>query len=388
MLQYGRQGQLYVVKEASYGAALAIASSDALRHMNFVPTYNAKNRVHNPEKKTSPGRFSRHDRRETAGFSLETLLRPSGTLNTVPEIDEILEVAFGVKTNTTLSTTVAATPAATVDGATLTSAAGLAVRDALLIVCPDGKKRVRFLTSVAGAAVTWFPSLPTGQAPASGAVVKSALTYKLSTASVLSLGFGHYLKKTDQTAGLKRAVLGALVDSLSLSFDANDDPRVTAGGPAKTMTSSGCPAQPAAFTTVGGNPPSGISGELCVDGTVMKFLKLGLECSFNRRLRMDSYGETAAEEALPSVRREITVGLDARAEDQPVLYDKTLVGTYVAVSQQTGFTEGNIIAVGLPRVEFVTPDQDDPDEEVNWPFKGVALESAVDLNDELVIALA
>lgn len=388
MLQLGRQGQLYVVKEASFGAALSIASADALRHLNFVPTHNAKNRVNNPEKKTSPGRFDRFDRRETAGFSLEALLRPSGTLNTLPEWDEIMEVAFGAKTNPTLSTTVAATPAATVNGATLTSGAGLAVRDALLIVCPDGKKRVRFLTSVAGAAVTWFPALPTGQAPASGAAVKSALTYKLATANALSLGFGHYLKKTDQTAGLKRALLGAIVDSLSMSFDAQDDPRFTVGGPAKTLTSSGAPAQPAAFTTVGGNPPSGISGELCVDGTVMKFVKLGIEASLNRKLRMDSYGESAAEEALPSVRREISIGLDARAEDQTVLYDKALAGTYVAISQQTGFTEGNILAVGLPRVDVPTPDQDDPDEEVNWPFKGVATESALDLNDELIFAVA
>jgi hypothetical protein len=60
----------------------------------------------------------------------------------------------------------------------------------------------------------------------------------------------------------------------------------------------------------------------------------------------------------------------------------------VAVSQQTGFTEGNILAVGMPRVEFPTPDQDDPDEEVNWPFKGVATESALDLNDELIFAVA
>jgi hypothetical protein len=388
MLQLGRQGQLYVVKEASFGAALTIASADALRHLNFVPTHNAKNRRNNPEKKTSPGRFARHDSRETAGFSLEALLRPSGTLNTVPEWDEIMEVAFGAKTNPTLSTTVAS--GGTLTGATLTSGAGLAARDALLIVCPDGKKRVRFITAVntGTGVVSWFPALPTGQIPANGAAVKSALTYKLATANALSLGFGHYLKKTDQTAGLKRALLGAIVDSLSLSFDAQDDPRFTVGGPAKTLTSADCPAQPAAFTTVGGNPPSGISGELCVDGVVMKFLKLAIEASLNRKLRADSYGEAAAEEALPSVRRDISVGLDARAEDQTVLYDKALAGTYVAVSQQTGFTEGNILAVGMPRVEFPTPDQDDPDEEVNWPFKGVATESALDLNDELIFAVA
>lgn len=389
MLQLGRQGQLYVIKEASFGAALAIASSDALRHLNFVPTHNKTNRVNNPEKKTSPGRYARHDRRETAAFSLEALLRPSGTLNTLPEWDEIMEVAFGAKTNVTLATTVSAGTGA-VGGCTLASGAGLAVRDALLIVCPDGKKRVRFITAVntGTGVVTWFPPLPTGQAPADGAAVKSALTYKLATANALSLGFGHYLKKTDQTAGLKRALLGAIVDSLSMSFDAQDDPRFSCSGPAKTLTSADCPAQPAAFTTVGGNPPSGITGELCVDGTNMKFVKLSIEASLNRKLRTDSYGESAAEEALPSVRRDITIGLDARAEDQTVMYDKALAGTYMAISQQTGFTEGNILAVGLPRVDVPTPDQDDPDEEVNWPFKGVATESATDLNDEIILAVA
>src|SRR4051812_32659834 len=102
MVQLGRQGQLYRVIEGSFGGGFGCAAGDAIRHLNFTPQFDPKNREHNPEKKTGPGRFARFDRRETGAFSLEAFLRASGTLNTVPECDEELTAAFGTKRNVTL----------------------------------------------------------------------------------------------------------------------------------------------------------------------------------------------------------------------------------------------------------------------------------------------
>ena len=387
MLQLGRQGQLYIVAESTQGTIPAFASADAVRHISFVPTYDPKQRAHSPEKKTSPGRFVRFDRREMAGWTLEALLRPSGTLNTLPEASEIYEAAFGAKTNVTLSTTVAS--GSSVNGATLASGAGLIAKTtALLIVCPDGKKRVRVVDTVAGAVVTWTPALPSGQTPAVSAAVKACTTYSPTTILTATLSIAHYLKKTDQTAGLARVINMAMVDKFSLRFDANDEPRFTASGPAKALATAA--AQPAAFTTVGGNPPSGIVGEIGIGATAvaMKFLKLAIDITNGAKLRNDSYGYSSAEEGFRVGRRDVTVTLDARAEDQTVLYDLGIAGTNAAVCKQTGFTEGNICYVHCPVVEFKAPDTDDPDEEANWPFKGVALESAIDLNDEVRLCFA
>lgn len=384
MLQLGRFGQVYVVAESAFATHPGHASADAVRHINFQASYDPKNKRHSPEKKQSPGRVVRFDGRETAALTaLECLLRPSGTLNTLPEASEIIEAAFGSKTNTALSTTIAS--GAAVGGCTLTSGAGLAVGDFLSVVVSSVKYAVR-LTSVAGAVVAWAPNLPS--APSVGAVVKCGITYKLTTALALSLSISHYLKKTDASAGFKRGLLGVGIDKLSLMFDANEEARFTASGPAKTQTTGSTPAAPGAFTTVGGNPPSGMTSRLVIGtATEAKFLKLQAELNNGLKVRNDESATSAATELFRVGRRDITLGLDMRLEDETLIYDQAEAGTNLAVFLQQGFTEGNILALALPQVEFKVPDTDDGDEEVNWPFKGMALESADGANDEAYLAI-
>lgn len=385
MLQIGRQGQLYVVEEVTYGTTPALAATDAQRHIEVTMPFDNVNRRTILEKKQSPGTITaaRTNQRKIAAFTDRAILRPSGTLNTVPEVGKLLKAGFGSVSNVTLSTTVSVGTGA-VGGCTVASATGLAVGDFVLITCPDGKKRLRqILTLPGGGVMTWAPNLPA--APADGAAVKGVITYKLTTQLTLSLSLAHYLKFTDGSAGLKRVISGAVVDKLALAFDSNDDPMITASGPGKAVADA--PAQPGGFTTVGGQPPSGIVGETYIDNTVMKVLKLGFEIANGMALRLDSYGYDAAEEAYRSGRREVSVTIDARAEAESTLYDLAEAGTNAAAFKQTGFTEGNCLAVRCPQVEFKVPDTDDPDTEVNWPFKGMALESADAANDEIYLAI-
>lgn len=106
-LQVGRKGKLFVKAEATYAdPATAIAASNAMRHINVGFATDPFGRVTSPEKKQSPGPVDRFDRRNVSSLStLEILLRPSGTLNTLPEASDVLEALFGAKTNVTLSTT-------------------------------------------------------------------------------------------------------------------------------------------------------------------------------------------------------------------------------------------------------------------------------------------
>src|SRR5688572_42271 len=213
LLQTGRTGQFYGKKQGAQGTAATIAATDAIRHRQALLTFDPKNKINTDEKQSSPGRSAsnRVDMRETAGWSYEGLLRPSGTIQTPPDLHEVLECAFGSVTNVALSTTVASGGA--VGGATLTSAAGLAKNDFVLIVCPDGKKRMRRLSAApAGAVVTWAPDLPAGQIPANGAAVKGCITYKPTSSLILALTLCHYLKKSDGTAGLARQVYDAAVE--------------------------------------------------------------------------------------------------------------------------------------------------------------------------------
>jgi hypothetical protein len=164
----GRKGQLYVAAETAYGTPPTLVATHALRHLDFRASFNPLARVNSPAKKISPGVVSRFDRRGSAGASLEALIYPSGTLNTLAECDPLLEHGMGTKSNITLATTVEASPAPTTTGCTVASATGLAKNQAVLIVV-SGVKYVRFLTNVSSAALTWAPALPS--APAAGAAV-------------------------------------------------------------------------------------------------------------------------------------------------------------------------------------------------------------------------
>jgi hypothetical protein len=381
-LASGRKGQLYVKAEATYGTAPTFTATEALRHLNFKPTRNPFNRVNNPEKKQSPGTVSRFDRRETAGWSIEALLRPSGTLNTLPEAAAVMNAAFGSTSNITLSTTVSASPSPTTTGCTVASATGLVVGQAILLVVA-GVKYVRFLTNISTLALTWAPALPS--APAAASAVKGVITHKLTTDLALSLAMEHYL--TADTTHSK-VVTGAVVDKLTMAFAQNEEPRFTASGPAKTVTTPAA-AKPAAFTAVGtGNPPSGLTGHLVIGSAQYKFTKMDVDISNGMKLRDNSYGFSQAEEILPRGRRIITLGLDALVGDEAVIYDNAESGSRVSVLKQTGLTEGNIVALYAPLVDFDVPDQDDPDDVPTWPFKGVCCESADGQNDELSIAFA
>lgn len=378
----GRKGQVYLVTEDDYGVEQCLASANALRHIEIGFASDPFNRVTSPEKKVSPGPVNRFDRKKSAELStLVSLLRPSGTLNTLPEIAPVLEAAFGNLTNVTLDTTVAASPVATTTGATVASAGDLAIGDAVLIAVTgrDESPYVRILTGVSGAALVWAPALPS--APVTGDAVKGGITYKLTTDLAISLCIAHYL------AGFRRELLGAGINEMAMTFDANEEPQVSASGPAKSQLTGTMQDQPAAFTTVGGNPPSGLVGELLIDDLAYLFKSLEVTIGNGLMIRNQEYGVNGGTELYRQGRREITISLEAFAETEATLYDLAESGTNVSLLKQTGRTEGNIVAVYAPIVEFKVPETDDPDEEVSWSFESTVLESADEANDELTLAI-
>ncbi len=389
-LELGRLGRLYAGLHSSYGDAPSPASTDALRHIMFLASGDPTNRRNSPEKQASPFHHVRFDGRVGASLrQLTSLLRPSGTLNTLPEASEIFEHVFGSKTNVTLSTTVASSPTTT--GATLTSATGLAVNDMLLITCQDGVKRARRITAVnTGTGVTvWAPALP--DAPATGAAVKAGVTYKVTAANATALWFAHYALKTDNsTAGLARLLDGFAAERFSLSLDATDEAQFTISGPARQLITGGSvPSKPAAFTSVGGNPAPGWQTELYIGSSLQKFLKASIEISTGMRLRNNEAGggsSNKATEAYRATRMEISVGLDARVEDETIIYDNAEAGTNVSTFLQLGFTEGKVWAIAMPQVEYKVPDTGDEDEETNWPFRGMALGSSDTAIDAIFMA--
>ena len=383
MLQLSRQGRVYAKLEAAYGVQETLAAANAIRHQSIDLPADKFNRETLMEKQTGAGQIAanRVDRRESAGFSLEAVLRAGGVVNTAPELDPFLQAAFGQTTSVVLATTVAS--GGTTTGATLTSAGGLAVGDPVLITCPDGKKRARFLTSVAGAVVAWTPALPA--APSNGAAVKGARRYHQTTTNTKSLTIAHYLVKSDLTAGLERQVIGAGVDKFTLSLDANAEPTASFSGDAKTFTDA--QTKPGGFTTIGAAPPSGIVGEAMVGSTALLWLKAKIDIENGLWLRRDEAGVALASEMFRAKRRSVGLSLSTHVEDRSLLYDPGIAGTSQAVFFQIGFTEGNIIAVRIPLFEVKVPKTSDGDEVADWDFSGPANESADAANDAITLAI-
>lgn len=385
MLTLGRQGQLYGIEESTYGVIPSIGATNAIRHINFTIGYDPVGRVPILEKTQGAGHSTsnRGDRRAVANWNYEGLFRPSGTISTLPEQAPILLAGMGAVKNTALSTTFSGTPTTTTG--TVASATGLAIGDFILITCPDGKKRLRRLAAgTSGTSLVWTPALPSGQAPATSAACKAVINYTLTGPLVKSLAFAHYLTLTDGSAGLSRAVRGGPVDALMFEFDANQEPRLKASGPAKDQTAA--PSKPGAFTTVGAFPPSGTVGDLVIGSTALKFLKLSVDIKNAMFVRNEEYGEASASEAFRGGRREVGLSLETYLENVATLYDLTVAGTYTPLFFQAGYTEGNCLALYCPNVEFKVPNLDDPDSPVKAPFTGVALET-FGQNDELVLAI-
>ena len=111
--QIGRLGRVYVAQESAYGTAAVLAAGDAVRHLNVKLGQNPRNRVNSPERHAHPSQLYRFTRRKTADWMISGIFYPSGTINTVCDIDQILQAIFGSKTNVTLSTTVSAAPGPT-----------------------------------------------------------------------------------------------------------------------------------------------------------------------------------------------------------------------------------------------------------------------------------
>lgn len=378
----GRKGQVYLTKEGTYGYEECLGAANALRHIEIGFAADPFNRVTSPEKKVSPGPVNRFDRKKSAELStLAALLRPSGVLNTLPEIDPVLEAAFGDVTNVTLATTVEVSPAPSTTTATVASAGTLAAGDAILIwiTGQDDSPFVRVLTDVTGAALTWAPALRV--APSAGDALKGGITYQLTTDLAISLCIAHYL------TGFRRELLGAGINELAMAFDANEEPRVTASGPAKEQLTGTTQDSPATFTAVGGNPPSGLIGELLIDGAAYLFKNIEVTIGNGLMIRNQEYGVNGGTELYRQGRREISIGINAFAETEATLYDLAETGTNVSLLKQTGRTEGNIVALYAPIVEIKVPETDDPEEEVSWDFEGLALESADEENDEITLAL-
>lgn len=377
--QIGRVGRTYAAKQSSFGTPPTFAATDAIRHESIKLNYNPRNRVNAKDRLPHPSLLTRRTRRTTGEWSLGGIFFPSGVLNTLPDHTDFLECGMGALNNTTAATTVAS--GATATGATLASGTGLAVGRPILINVSTGSpvtgRVVRWLTSVAGAVVTWAPALP--QAPAVSDTVKACIGYSLATALPAAMDIGHYLTQVNKEGS------GCVVDVLKLMLDANDEVRWEASGPMIERLAA-AQAEPGSQTYVGFAPPSGLAATLRVGASAFEMLKLAVTITNGMELDNVAAGTSKAQNFYRKSQRKVEVEVGAMYGDDVTLMTAAEGTTDQVLLAQCGTVEGSIVAMYSPAVEFDVPDDPDADETMEHSFKGTA--KGIAGNDEIYLAVA
>lgn len=357
-IETGALEQAYAKLETAFGVvpADALSATDAIRQLELSVS-GKMNREPSPEKRGTPDEAQSLPRRFTAQWNLSNMLwEPSGTLGTASIAGKFLKGAMGAQhvIAAGLDTTVAAMPAATATGCTLTSATNLAVGDIIVFTTGTGTKReATRVISVAGAAIT-YDALTA--APDTPGKATAGVTYSLANLNADSFAIYKYYN----AGNFKQAVYGAVCDQAVVSFDGTKEAMLQFQGAAANYadgsTGGGTvQAKPGAHTTFG-LPIGGMVGNFNVDGN--PFLVIGAKFSLANalELRNKELGTSFASGiAGRTAKRKINVQLQCFLEDTRLMgYARTVQKGVLRCI--VGNVNGSMVAAVAPSVEFEIPD--------------------------------
>lgn len=381
-IETGALEQAYAKVESAFAASAAtggeaLSATDGIRHLELSLT-SKKNREDSPEKRGTPDVQQKLPRRQTQTWNLSSIMwEPTGSLGTISNVGKFVKAGFGSNHVLSLVTTVAG--AASTTGCDLTSAAGVAVGDMIVLTVGAGASReVTRIKTVAGVSIT-FDALSAAPDVPGAAVV--GITYGLANNITETLSVYKYYN----AGGFKQAVFGSVVDQIEAMFDGTKEVLLALQGPAGRYadgsTGGGTiQAKPGSHTTVG-SPASGMVGNFYVDGTA--FLVIAAKITINNaiELRNKELGTTWAS------------GIAGRANLRQVkvsvtfyLEDTNLIGKANSITKGVlrclvGQTNGSMIGAVCPSVEFEIPDIGNEIGPKEITIEGTAL--AVSGNDQV-----
>lgn len=365
--QIGRLGKVFIGNEGAgtYGTAAALVAGDAWRHLE-ARLGASNNRANSEERRGTPGLLDRFSRHITSDFTLRGYLSPSGTIQVAPEAKKLLKAGMGSERLGTGNTTVASGASSTVFTLAAGQGVNFAVNEMIIVrrAANGSLAEPRLITNIATDTVTVAPAL--GGTPAAADTVKACVTYSFANTLPNSLTIAKYL--TD----ISHEVRGAAVQQLGIVFDGNGEVMLTASGPAKEKIRP-AQAQPGSFTTVG-SPVTGIVGAFLFNGTAYKITQFDWQLNNAQELVNDTYGTDRAEDMFRDGMRLITLGLNARQTDNVAVVSAAEAASDGTLLVHAGNTEGKIVGLYCPRVEFDIPEEDDPAGAIRWTFRGMAKE--------------
>lgn len=384
-IETGALEQAYVKVESGFAIqpAQALVASDAIRH-NEIAITSKKNREASVEKRGTPDEAQSLPRRQTTAVNLSSMLwEPSGTLGTASNAAKLLKAGLGTQHLAALTTTVAASPAPTVTGCTLTSVTGLVVGDVIVVTVTGGRREATRVKTIASLAITYDEL---SAAPTTPGAVVSGLTFNLANSLADSLAVYKYYN----AGGFKQAAYGWVVNQVGVSFDGTREVQLSLQGPAGIYADNSplggtVQNKPATHTTIG-SPASGLVGSFNVDGATALIISANIQIANNIELRNKELGTAFASGiAGRTAMRKVTVSVTAYLEDLSLLSQANGVVT-TAMRCMVGNVNGAMLALVCPKVEFEIPDVGNEVGPKEITFEGVAY--ATTGNDQIYLAEA
>lgn len=214
-----REYELAIQREVTYGVSPgALVGADFFKHTSLPLVGREIERYFRDRDRDNnqASVLSVQKGRERSKLSIEADLIPSGnaTTPTEPDIDVVIEAAFGSKHKATAHTvTVAGSAGVTLNLAIGGGAAsGLAAKDLFAVDIAAGAYEVRQVVTLAGDVVTMDRALTTD--PAAGQTVKVGTTYKLLNTALLSSYLWRY-----NNDNLRYAIPGVCFQELEASLN-------------------------------------------------------------------------------------------------------------------------------------------------------------------------
>lgn len=356
-IESGVLEQLYVDEEASYNPTSVgtLVATDGIRHLEATLTGQINDEP-SPARRGTRGVADMFFRRNTQDVNISSAMwEPSGTVGTASDLGKLIKGGLGSQhiISSGLVTTVAAAPAPTATGCTLTSVTGLQVGDTIVLTTNAGARReATRIKTLAGSAITYDDL---SAAPDSLGAAVSGVSYRPT--DNLANSFAAY--KYYNAGGFKEAVHGWVVNRIQATFDGSRETMIAFSGPGAEYRNSAAgggtiQAKPAAHTTVGA-PVAGMVGWFFSGTALFRVITAQFTIENNVELRNKEHGTAVATAVAGfTAARVVNVQLSFYLEDLLVMgnANQRVKGS---LRMLTGDTNGSMIAIVCPAVRFTRP---------------------------------
>lgn len=341
-----------IKKESSYGADPVVAAANIVRIASAPKGLFPKlDKITVDEIANTKDAMASLLGAQRPDWSVDILLRGSGTAGQVPEYDPFLEGLFGAK-STTSGTTVATDIGNTASHFKVASTTGLAKYQGIRVA--TNPAQVAVITNISGSFIDVFPAL-TGT-PADGTAIGAGAHYQTATAELPSLWLSYWLGDVTRFnwAGNK-------VESMDLSVATSQIVKPTFGLKGQKLSSradEACGLGAGTFNSL--DPIVGIQQIIKIGSSAIKAKQFDMK--YTNELYIEEDVTSSGITGIYHTGRKITGTYNLLYENDDIIdtFINSTTNSAFLVLGKSSLAAGGIVVLYLPKIRYVeTPIEED-----------------------------